>query len=86
MRIRSEGRLAIVEFADTGNGMTRREMGRAFVRYYRAKTVMQSGQGGFGIGLCTSREFARAMGGDLTVRANEPSGCVFSLRLPLYGA
>ena len=30
-------------------------------------------------------QVARAMGGDLTVRANEPSGCVFTLRLPAGG-
>ena len=83
--VRAEGGLALVEFYDTGRGMTRREMRRAFDRYYRARTVMQSGKGGFGIGLCTSREFARAMGGDLSVRANVPSGCVFTLSLPLRG-
>ncbi|MBQ1428690.1 MAG: sensor histidine kinase, partial [Kiritimatiellae bacterium] len=47
-----------------------------------AKTVLESGKGGFGIGLCTAREFAEAMGGTLTVRANEPRGCVFTLELP----
>ena len=72
----------IVEFADEGMGMTSVQMRRAFDRYYRAKTVLETGKGGFGIGLCTSREFARSMGGELSVRANEPKGCVFTLRLP----
>lgn len=80
--VRLEGDFAVAEFIDIGQGMTRREMRRAFDRYYRAKTVLQSGKGGFGIGLCTSREFARAMHGDLSVRANSPSGCIFALRLP----
>ena len=71
-----------VEFADEGKGMSRSEMARAFDRYYRAKTVLESGKGGFGIGLCTAREFARAMGGDLSVRANSPHGCIFTLSLP----
>ena len=62
--------------------MTPWQMRRAFSRYYRAKTALESGKGGFGIGLCAAREFARAMGGDLTVRANEPRGCVFALELP----
>ena len=68
-----------VEFADEGQGMTARQMRKAFDRYYRAKTALASGKGGFGIGLCTAREFARAMGGDLTVRANSPnsSGIIF---------
>ena len=82
VRFGREGRMAVVEFADEGQGMTKRQMRRAFDRYYRAKTVLASGKGGFGIGLCTAREFARAMGGELTVKANEPTGCVFTLSLP----
>ena len=71
-----------VSFEDHGKGMTPREMSRAFDRYYRARTVRGSGKGGFGIGLANSREFAEAMGGSLTVRVNEPTGCVFTLSLP----
>ena len=82
VRFVAEGGFVRVEFADEGQGMTPRQMKKAFDRYYRAKTVLESGKGGFGIGLCTAREFARAMGGDLTVRANEPKGCVFTLSLP----
>ena len=82
VRFFREGGFIRVEFADEGKGMSPREMCRAFDRYYRAKTVLESGKGGFGIGLCTAREFARAMGGDLVVRANSPHGCVFTLSLP----
>ncbi len=71
-----------IAFVDEGQGMTPAQMKRAFDRYYRAKTVLASGKGGFGIGLCTAREFAREMGGDLTVRPNTPKGCVFTLTLP----
>ena len=83
VRFAQEDGFVRVEFVDEGQGMTPGQMKRAFDRYYRARTVLESGKGGFGIGLCTAREFARAMGGDLTVRANSPKGCVFSLRLPL---
>ena len=82
VRFFREGGFVCVEFADEGKGMSKREMARAFDRYYRAKTVLESGKGGFGIGLCTAREFARAMGGDLSVRANSPHGCIFTLSLP----
>ena len=82
VRFAQEGDFVKVEFVDEGQGMTPGQMKRAFDRYYRARTVLQSGKGGFGIGLCTAREFARAMGGDLTVRANDPKGCVFTLFLP----
>ena len=82
VRFFRDGGFVKVEFADEGQGMSPREMARAFDRYYRAKTVLESGKGGFGIGLCTAREFARLMGGDLSVRANSPRGCVFTLSLP----
>ena len=81
VRFAADERFVRVEFVDEGQGMTPRQCRRAFDRYYRARTVLESGKGGFGIGLCTAREFARAMGGDLTVRANDPKGCVFVLSL-----
>lgn len=76
------GRYVLVSFIDGGQGMTPRQMRKAFDRYYRAGTVLESGKGGFGIGLCTAREFALSMGGDLTVCANDPKGCIFTLSLP----
>jgi len=82
-RLRRAGGCACLDLVDSGQGMTPRQLRHCFDRYYRARTIKQSGKGGFGIGLCTSREFARAMGGDLTVCANTPKGCVFTLTLPL---
>ena len=82
VRFGRAGKCVTCEFVDEGQGMTPTEMRRAFDRYYRAKTALKSGKGGFGIGLCTAKEFARAMGGDLRVRANRPKGCIFTLYLP----
>ena len=82
VRFSREGDFVKCAFVDEGQGMTPRQMRKAFDRYYRAKTVLESGKGGFGIGLSTAKEFAVAMGGDLTVRANVPHGCVFTLSLP----
>ena len=86
VRFAAEGKFVKVEFVDECQGMSTREMRRAFDRYYRAKTVLQSGKGGFGIGLCTAREFAEEMGGGLEVRANIPRGCIFTLKLPIGDA
>lgn len=85
VRVSCEGRRVVAVFVDEGPGLTALERHRAFDRYYRAKTVLENGKGGFGIGLCTAREFARAMGGALTVGANEPKGCIFSFSLPAAG-
>ena len=84
VRFAQENGFVRVEFVDEGQGMTPQQMKRAFDRYYRARTVLESGKGGFGIGLCTAREFARAMGGDLTVSTNHPKGCIFALSLPAH--
>ena len=83
--IRAAGPQVEVRFIDEGRGMTARERARAFDRYYRAQTVLKSGKGGFGIGLCTAREFAETMGGALTLKANAPHGCIFTLTLPRAG-
>lgn len=79
---RAEGDKAILEFRDEGPGMTQYQKRHAFDRYYRAKSIMKSGKGGFGIGLCTAREYARKMKGDIHIYDNTPRGCVFTLVLP----
>jgi signal transduction histidine kinase len=81
-RISERGGRIALELVDFGPGMSERERRRAFDRYWRAKSVMETGKGGFGIGLCTAREFAESMGGSLTVGPNEPNGCVFTFELP----
>lgn len=75
------GKVSVV-FVDEGPGMTWWQRHNCFNRYYRARTAMESGRGGFGIGLCTAKELAEAMGGGLKVRANNPHGCIFVLDLP----
>ena len=82
VRIAQEGGVVRLDVADEGKGLSSRERRRVFNRYYRAKGAVTSCVGGFGIGLCTARESVRAMGGDISVRANRPNGCVFSVSLP----
>ena len=82
VRIARDGKFVRLDVADEGKGLTARERRRVFDRYYRAKDAMSSGVGGFGVGLCTARDAVRAMGGELSVRANHPHGCVFSMSLP----
>lgn len=71
-----------VEFSDGGPGMTWWQRFNCFNRYYRARTAMVSGKGGFGIGLCVARELASLMHGNLSVRPASPRGCIFTLYLP----
>lgn len=72
---------AVVKVMDVGLGIPEKEMKSVFDRYYRAASARSSGKGGFGVGLCTAREFAESMGGNLSVSPNRPRGCVFTLVL-----
>ena len=70
---------AVVKISDEGPGMSYIARKRAFSRYFRARAASKSGKGGFGIGLCAAREFARMNNGDLVLSPNRPHGCVFEL-------
>lgn len=75
------GKVSVI-FRDEGPGMSWWQRVNCFRRYYRARTALESGKGGFGIGLCTAREMAHAMHGRLAVRSVRPHGCEFALTLP----
>ncbi len=65
-----------VEVEDTGCGINEEELGRIFdlfdVTRNNQKTVH-----GTGLGLPLSQRFARALGGDITVRSSSGLGCCF---------
>lgn len=81
VRVEEEESIVRVIFADEGPGLSPRDLKRVFRRYYRTRRILKSGKGGFGIGLCTAREYAVAMGGELRAYANKPKGCLFVLTL-----
>jgi len=82
-RFETDGRQLRFVLADCGPGMSSSQRKHAFDRYYRTRSAVRSGKGGFGIGLCTARELACQCGGELSVSANRPQGCIFQLSLPL---
>lgn len=82
VRLSCDSAQARIDFIDEGPGLTPSQRKHAFNRFWRARTALESGKGGFGIGLCVAREAALAMHGSLTLSANTPKGCVFSLSLP----
>lgn len=80
-----ENQLHIVVW-DTGVGIPLEEQERIFEPQYRASSGPAArGAPGFGLGLAISREFARAMGGDLTVSSQPGQGSRFILSLPVAG-
>jgi len=71
-----------VEVEDSGPGIAPQELGRLFQHFEQTHTGRQSGTG-TGLGLAISREFARLMGGDITVASQVGTGSIFRLEVPL---
>jgi signal transduction histidine kinase len=70
------------DVADTGPGIATDKLQAIFEPYVQL-TPHADRYGGSGLGLAISREFARGMGGELSVATEVDKGAVFSLRLPI---
>lgn len=68
------------EIEDTGAGMAAAELESIFDAFIQSQTGKQH-QEGTGLGLSISREFARLMGGDLTVASQVEQGTVFRFEI-----
>jgi PAS domain S-box-containing protein len=71
-----EGDLIAVSVDDTGIGLSPDEKNRLFVPFERTRGGEQMA-GGSGLGLAISRQYARLMGGDITVESRPGTGSRF---------
>lgn len=75
---RAAGDFAEVTVADSGVGIPPERLPLVFLRGVT--------DGGHGLGLPVAREWAQAMGGDISVRSRPGKGSAFTLRIPVGGA
>jgi CheY-like chemotaxis protein len=68
--------------SDSGIGMTPEQMNRLFEAFAQAEASTSRKYGGTGLGLAITRQFARMMGGDVTVASEAGRGSTFTIRLP----
>lgn len=66
-----------VEVEDTGRGIAAEEIGKVFRPFEQAESGVS--EGGTGLGMAISREYARIMGGDITVVSKPGRGSTFRL-------
>jgi len=72
------GRYVQISVADTGTGMTKETIERAFDPFYTTKPVGE----GTGLGLSMVYGFVRQSGGDVTIRSKRGSGTTITIYLP----
>jgi signal transduction histidine kinase len=70
----------VVRIADTGPGIGPDDYEEIFRPFVQARAGVR--EGGTGLGLSLSREFARLMGGDITVESRVGQGSVFTFEIP----
>lgn len=72
----------LVEVEDTGPGIAADELDKVFEVFEQAAAGRRS-RDGTGLGMAISRDYARMMGGDLTVSSQLEKGSVFRLEIPV---
>jgi signal transduction histidine kinase len=74
---------ARIDIRDSGIGIPEERLDAVFEPFVQLATKLSCRRDGIGLGLTISREFARGMGGDLTVTRGVPDGAAFTITLPL---
>jgi signal transduction histidine kinase len=81
---RADGESVRFDVTDTGPGIVADKLREIFDPYVQIGSPVLDAYGGSGLGLTISREFASAMGGELTATSDVKTGSVFTLTLPRY--
>jgi two-component system, OmpR family, phosphate regulon sensor histidine kinase PhoR len=85
VRLEAAESRAVLEVADTGEGIPASELPRVFERFYRVDKARARQTGGTGLGLAIVRHVAEAHGGTVSVESELGQGSTFSVTLPVAG-
>ncbi|MDQ1438831.1 MAG: hypothetical protein QOK43_2460 [Acidimicrobiaceae bacterium] len=80
---RAEASAARLTVADSGIGLSEEEAAHVFEPFWRARSAVLNATRGSGIGLALVQEYARVMGGEVSVASVPGQGSRFSFTLPL---
>ncbi len=81
---RMERNQLVVTVSDTGPGIHKKDVARLFEPFSQADASITRRFGGTGLGLILSRNLARSLSGDVSLRYTEPGkGSIFEVRFPV---
>ncbi len=83
VRLRRQGKQAVLSVRDHGIGISRAEQGKIFDRFHRVGTGLVHDVRGSGLGLSIVRHIVEAHGGEIRVDSELGKGSTFSILLPL---
>jgi signal transduction histidine kinase len=72
-----------ISVTDHGIGISKKELGKIFDKFYRVPNNRRSETRGSGLGLTLGKHIVEAHGGTLKVASEEGKGSTFTIRLPL---
>lgn len=83
VKVRQEGRQAVLEVADEGPGIPPEHLRDVFDRFVRLDVTRSRALGGSGLGLPIVKAMAEAHGGSVELESPPGQGACFRVRLPL---
>ncbi|QCO97168.1 PAS domain-containing sensor histidine kinase [Arthrobacter sp. 24S4-2] len=79
----SEGNHLVCRVSDTGMGMSEKDQGEVFTKFFRTGNVRNTSIPGVGLGLSISKAIVEAHGGTIQLRSALGHGTTFTVRVPV---
>lgn len=79
----ASGKVALIDFENTGMGIPEEDQGKVFLRFHRADAARGREVDGFGLGLNLALEIVRAHHGTLELLKSDAESTLFRLTMPL---
>ncbi len=81
--LKKENNKAIINITDTGIGISKKDMGHIFTRFYRGDISRNRNAGGYGLGLSICREIISAHDGKIIFKSKENVGTSVTIKMNL---
>lgn len=86
VRAEKQGEELVIAVADTGMGISEKNLPHVFDRFWQADGSSKRKYQGVGIGLALVKELVEIQGGTVSVTSEEGKGTTFTIRLPYHQA